>query len=208
MFNESCLGSSPTGLPLVGAAYARMSTELQNERSPEDQVRVCRDRAAADGAVIPDDNVFIDRAVSGTKPDRDALAELKNAAKAKRFTVLYFEDLSQLSRESTHLMAMLKQLVYDGVRVVSVNEGIDSSNESWHVLATILGLQHEQYVQDLGHRGRRGQAGTVLDGLSAGDHCFGYISEPVPGAENGKRGRNRRPRMRVKKSAEMVCWVI
>jgi len=195
-------------LQVVGAAYARMSTEMQNEKSPEDQVRVRRARAGAEGVVIPDSNVFIDRAVSGTKPDRNALAELRAAAKAKRFSVLFFEDLSRLSRESTHLMALLKQLVFDGVRIISVNEGIDSSNESWHILATILGLQHEQYVRDLGHRVRRGQAGTVLEGLSAGDLCLGYTSEPVPGTENGKRGRKRRPRMQVKKVPEMVRWVL
>jgi hypothetical protein len=34
-----------------GAAYARMSTDMQNEKSSEDQVRVCRERARTDGVV-------------------------------------------------------------------------------------------------------------------------------------------------------------
>ncbi len=193
---------------VIGAAYARMSTEMQNEKSPDDQVRVCRERARGDRAAIPDENVFIDRAVSGTKPDRDALAALKAAAKAKRFSVLYFEDLSRLGRESTHLMFLLKELVYDGIRVISVNEGIDSANDSWHILATILGLQHEQYVRDLGHRVRRGQAGAVLDNLSAGDICFGYASEPIPGSEKTRRGRDGRPQKRVIIDADKARWVI
>jgi DNA invertase Pin-like site-specific DNA recombinase len=108
-----------------------MSTEMQNEKSPEGQVRVCRERARSDKGVIPTDNVFfIDRGVSGTKPDRDALANLKTAARAKRLSTLYVEDLSRLGRESTHLMSLLKELVYDGIRIVSVNEGIDSENDS------------------------------------------------------------------------------
>ena len=193
---------------VIGAAYARVSTNMQNEKSPDDQVRVCRDRARSDSVIIPDDNVFIDRAVSGTKPDRDALADLKATAKAKRFSILYFEDLSRLGRESTHLMALLKELVFEGIRIISVNEGIDSANESWHILATILGLQHEQYIRDLGHRVRRGQAGAVLDDLSAGDICFGYASEPVPGTEGNRRVRNRRPRMRIIKHAELAHWVV
>jgi hypothetical protein len=59
-----------------------MSTEMQNERSPENQVRRCRERAARDGFFIPDENVFLEHAISGTKVDRDVLRELKAAAKA------------------------------------------------------------------------------------------------------------------------------
>ncbi|HEV8068009.1 MAG TPA: hypothetical protein VGP76_09735 [Planctomycetaceae bacterium] len=39
----------------------------------------------------------------------------------------------------------LKKLVHKcKVRVVSLTEGIDSNNDNWFTLATILGLQHEQ----------------------------------------------------------------
>lgn len=193
---------------IVGAAYTRMSSDLQNEKSPEDQLRICRARADAEGAVIPDDNFFVDRVISGTIPDRDAIKELKAAADAKRFSVLYFEDLGRVGRESTRLMALLKELVHDGIRIVSVNEGVDSTNDTWYILATILGLQHEQYIHDLANRVHRGQAGTVLDNLSAGDTCLGYGSEPVPGTEKTRRGRERRPRKRVVIISELALWVV
>ncbi len=193
---------------VIGAAHARMSSDMQNERSPEDQVRRCRERAGCDGVTIPDENVFIERAVSGTKADRAVLEELKAAAKTKRFSVLYVEDLSRLSRESTHLMALLKELVFDGIRVISVNEGIDSDNESWHILATILGLHHEQYIRDLGKRVHRGQASAVLGGRSAGDYRFGYTSQPAPGHQRRARDRNRRPHMLVTVDAEQARWVM
>jgi len=184
-----------------------MSTAMQSDRSPDDQVRVCRERAAADGVSIPDDNVFVDRAVSGTKPDRTALAELKAAALARRFTVLYVEDLSRLSRESSHMMMLLKELVYEDVRIISVNEGIDSASDSWHILATILGLKHEQDIRDLGHRVRRGQKGAVLNDYSAGDRCFGYASEPVADA-SPRRDRNRRIPRRVVVDPAQSAWVV
>ena len=192
----------------VGALYARMSSHLQNEKSPEDQARVCRRRAETDGVTIPDENVFIDRAVSGTRPDREALEALKEAARARRFGVLYFEDLSRLGRESTQLMTLLKELVHGGVRVISINEGVDSASESWQILATILGFQHEQYVRDLGHRVRRGQSGTVLENLSSGDYCFGYRSEPIPGSEKSRKGRDSRPRRRVLIDPDTSLWVL
>ena len=192
----------------VAATYCRMSSDMQNERSPEDQLRVCRKRAESDGNVIPDDAVFIDRAVSGTKPDRHALTRLKEAARARRFSTLYVEDLSRLGRESTELMRLLKQMVHDDIRVVSLNEGIDSNIDSWQLLATITSLQHETFIRDLAQRIRRGKAGAVLEDLSVGDWCFGYRSEPIPGSEKTRRGRDCRPRKRVVIDEETARWVV
>jgi len=131
-------------IQIIGAVYARRSSTLQSDRSPHDQVRVCRKHAEREGVVIPDEFLFIEDAISGTKPDREVLEKLRAAAKAKKFSVLYVEDLSRLFRESTHLMMLMKELVHEGIRIVSVNEGVDTNNESWKLVATIHGLQHEQ----------------------------------------------------------------
>lgn len=45
------------------AIYARYSSDLQSDASIEDQVRLCRERAMADGFEIAE--VFSDFAVSG-----------------------------------------------------------------------------------------------------------------------------------------------
>ena len=46
------------------AIYARIGTDNQNERSPDDQVADCRRYAGAQGWEAPDELVFIDRAIS------------------------------------------------------------------------------------------------------------------------------------------------
>jgi hypothetical protein len=105
-------------------------------------------------------------------------------------------------------MPMLKKLVYvDKVRVISVSEGIDSARTEWDVLATIFSLQHERYVRELSANVFRGQEGAVLSGYSVGDHCFGYRTEPVPGTEQGRRGRNVKPRMRYVIDPDTAPWV-
>ena len=84
---------------------------------------------------------------------------------------------------------MLKDLVHlCGVRVISVTKSIDSAQDSWEMLATILSLHYEQYIKYLSHSVFRGQEGNVLAGLSVGDWCFGYTSVPIPGSEGGRRG--------------------
>jgi hypothetical protein len=45
-------------------------------------------------------------------------------------------------------MTLLKELVFDGIRIISLNEGIDTSNESWDLVATLLGLHHERFIRD------------------------------------------------------------
>ena len=141
--------------PDVAASYSRFSSDQQDAKSIGDQQRPCRERAERDGNHIPDDLQFADEAVSGTKLKRDGFDRMLKAAEEGRFRTLYFFDLSRLG-ESVITITTLKKLVYVyRVRVVSVSEGIDSANDGWFTLATILGLQHEQYLKTLRERAAR-----------------------------------------------------
>jgi site-specific DNA recombinase len=154
----------------VAASYARYSTHQQDAKSIGDQQRPCRERAERDGNEIPDELQFADEAVSGTQLKRDGFDRMLKAAEEGRFKTLYFFDLSRLARESVITITTLKKLVYVyKVRVVSVSEGIDSANEGWFTLATILGLQHEQYLKTLSANVLRGLIGNLLEELSLGD---------------------------------------
>lgn len=181
---------------------------MQDESSIDQQQRKCRDRATADGLSIRSEFEFADRAVSGTKRDRDGLAAMLAAARERRFGVLYFESLSRLARESVLTMPMLKELVYvHRIRVVSVSESIDSAQANWELLASFMSWVHEQYLKGLRAAVLRGQEEGVLNDFSVGDWCFGYASEPVPGSEAGRRGRRPKPRMRVVVQPEQADWV-
>ena len=116
-----------------------------------------------------------------------------------RFSTLYIESLSRLARESILTMPILKRLVYRyGIRIVVLDEGIDTANEGWDLIASILAQHHERYVKDLGKQVFRGQEGAILDDYGVGDYCLGFTSEPIPGSEQGRRGRNAKPRTAVR----------
>jgi site-specific DNA recombinase len=192
----------------VAASYARFSSDQQDAKSIGDQQRPCRERAERDGNHIPDDLQFADEAVSGTKLSRDGFDRMLKAAEEGRFKTLYFFDLSRLARESVITITTLKKLVYvHKVRVVSVTEGIDSANDGWFTLATILGLQHEQYLKTLRANVLRGLIGNLIDELSLGDHCFGYSSVPIEGAPLRGKGRNARPPKKYVIDEEEEKWV-
>src|SRR5262249_37102921 len=170
------------GVAEICASYARFSSDLQDQASIPDQQRKCRERAHKDGLQIAPELEFSDEAVSGTRADREGLKAMMATARQGLFQRLYFESLSRLTRESVISMPMLKELVHlCGVRIISLTEGIDSSVDSWEILATIFSLQHEQYIKYLSHAVFRGQEGNVLAGYSVGDWCFGYKSVPIAG---------------------------
>jgi hypothetical protein len=76
------------------------------------------------------------------------------------------------------------------------------------LLAVILGIQHEQFLKKLAKDVFGGQEGVVLDHYCVGDYCFGFGSEPVPGTEGMRRGRNRHPKTKYVKKWGEIEWVI
>ncbi len=196
------------GLALVAASYARFSSELQDDSSIDQQQRKCREKATQNGHTIREDLEFFDHAVSGTKRDREGLNAMLAAAREGRFGVVYFQCLSRLARAFVITLQMLKELVYVcRVRIISVSEGIDSANGNWELLAIFRSWMHEEYLKVLREAVLRGQEEAVLNDYSVGDWCLGYGSEPIPGSEVGRRGRNRKPRMRYVVNEEHAKWV-
>ncbi|MGX5850063.1 recombinase family protein [Mesorhizobium sp. PL10] len=93
------------------AIYARFSTELQNERSTEDQIALCRAYAVRNGLDVV--AVYEDRARSGASMfGRDGLLALMEAAGQNRFDTLVVEALDRLSRDMADLAGLHKRLSF------------------------------------------------------------------------------------------------
>jgi site-specific DNA recombinase len=114
--------------------YARFSTELQNERSTEDQIALCR--AYADRQKIDVVATFEDRARSGASVfGRDGLMQLMDAARQRLFDVVIVEALDRLSRDMEDLAGLHKRLSFQGIEIQAVHDGIADA-----VLIGIRGL--------------------------------------------------------------------
>jgi DNA invertase Pin-like site-specific DNA recombinase len=70
--------------PTKAAIYARYSSDLQNERSIDDQLRLCTERAIREGWTIY--RCYSDHAISGTSMERSGLRDMLADARAARFT--------------------------------------------------------------------------------------------------------------------------
>jgi site-specific DNA recombinase len=154
------------------AIYARFSTELQNEKSTEDQIALCRAYAARHQLSIV--ATFEDKARSGASVfGRDGLMQLMDAARQHLVAVVIVEALDRLSRDMEDLAGIHKRLSFQGIEIQAVHDGTADS-----ILIGIRGLVGQMQREDGAKKVRRGMAGVVRDGRNAGGRAYGYRAVP------------------------------
>jgi len=189
------------------AVYARYSSDLQDSSSIDGQVRKARDWTEKNGFYLPENNCFVDEAVSGTKGDRPGLDQMLAAAEQGKFAVLIVESLSRLARSHVYASTVMIQLVYVlKIRIIGIDDGCDTNTTNWELLAGIKNILNEQYIRDLGKMVYRGQVENLMHGYSVGDLCFGYDSIPV-GPSETPVGRNRKAKMKYVVDEKQAVWV-
>ena len=187
------------------ASYSRYSTNLQDERSLDQQQNRCRGKAAQLGMAICPELEFSDAASSGTKHDRIGVNALIHAAESGLIDVIIVDSLSRLSREVCFTMNTLKNIItVHGVRFISVTEGIDSALGNWEVISMILGYGHEEFIKNLRLNVIRGQSDAHLNGYSTGTFPFGYKTVELAGTEFG---RLRKLRREIMPNEDHTQWV-
>ncbi|MBS7698675.1 MULTISPECIES: recombinase family protein [unclassified Chelatococcus] len=153
--------------------YSRFSTELQTERSIEDQQALCREYASKNGLTVVAE--YADRARSGGSViGRDGLFAMMEAARAGQFDVLVVEALDRISRDMEDLSAIHKRLTFAGVDILAVHDGRADT-----VTVGLRGLVGQLYREDNARKVRRGMSGVIRDGRNAGGRSYGY--RPVSG---------------------------
>ncbi len=153
--------------------YARYSTDLQNDKSVEDQLRLCEAHAERLGVRIV--RSFHDRAKSGASMfGRTGLTEMMQAAERNEFDILISEHTDRISRDIADLAHIHKLLKFRRIEINCVNGGaIDT------VQVGMYGVIGQMQREEGAKKTKRGMVGVVRSGRSAGGKSYGY--EPVPG---------------------------
>jgi site-specific DNA recombinase len=173
------------------AVYARYSSDKQSASSIHDQIRKCREYAHTHGWEILDSQIFSDEAISGATSERAGLKRLLAAATSKAFDIVLIDDTSRLSRKLADSINLSDRLLFAGVRIVFVSQGIDSENEQADVLMATHGILDSLYIRELAKKTFRGVEGKVLKHQHHGGRCFGYKSVPIQ--DSTKRDQYGRP---------------
>ncbi|MDD1499760.1 recombinase family protein [Agrobacterium sp. CNPSo 3708] len=155
------------------AIYARFSTDLQNDRSVDDQIELCREFASRNGYTVT--QKYFDKARSGASIfGRDGLLGLMDDARAGKFEIVIVEALDRLSRDQEDLAGLHKRLTFAGIQIIAVHDGAADA-----IQVGIRGLVSTLFLADLKNKIRRGMSGVVREGRHAGGKAYGY--RPVLG---------------------------
>ena len=149
------------------AIYSRYSTDLQSSASIEDQIRLCNERAEAEGWTVL--QCYTDAAISGASLIRPGIQQLMQDAMAGRFEIILAEALDRLSRNLADIAGLYQRLTFAGVRIVTLSEGEISD---LHI--GLKGTMNSLQLKDLAEKVRRGLRGRVEAGKSGGGNSFGY----------------------------------
>ncbi|MFM2350068.1 MAG: hypothetical protein RIR04_1034 [Pseudomonadota bacterium] len=150
------------------AIYARYSSDLQSAASIDDQVRLCRERAAQLGYEVVE--VFSDYAISAsTLRNRPGMMALMDAARQGQIDVVLAEALDRISRDQEDVAGIFKRLTHADVGLFTLSEGL--INEL-HV--GLKGTMNALFLKDLAQKTKRGQRGRVEAGKIPGGNSYGY----------------------------------
>lgn len=154
------------------AIYARFSSDLQSDRSIADQTALCRTVAARNGWDVV--ACYEDRALSGTSTGKRAgFQAMMQAATGGAFDIVIAEDVDRISRDQADWHSARKRLEFCGVKIHTPGGAVGSLDGS------VRAMMAEHFIENLAAHTRRGLAGVVRDGRSAGGRAYGY--RPVLG---------------------------
>jgi site-specific DNA recombinase len=174
--NTKAKGHSPE-TPLRVALYGRRSSDLQNERSTEQQRADCLDLVQKKGWEVVAD--FVDEAMSGHDNTRPGVRAMLEAAKAKQFDVLVVWNLSRLARDAGDQAQWIKRLEFNAIRIVAVRGGYDSINDpkANKITRTITGLADEMASDDMSALIHRGHGDQAKQGYWCGGRPYAFKLE-------------------------------
>lgn len=160
----------------VVAIYARYSTERQDSRSIDDQMRRCRACAEQRGLQVGAE--YSDAAKSEANVEREGMQKLLAAARSRSgapFHAVLVDDLSRLSRDlGDTWQIVFRDLASAGVRVIDVTTGLASDGAGARLTFGALALVNDTFFQLVRAETHRGLEGRALDGFSTGGRCYGY----------------------------------
>ncbi len=150
--------------------YARFSTDRQDEASIEDQVRVCREFAAAHDMTIA--AVFTDSAISGeAMGNRPGVIEA--IASVRAGDALLLMDTYRLAR-SQDLAPLITRLRFRKVRVLGIADHFDSASPTADMQAGLSGLMSSQLLQNIRVRVHSALKMRAQNQRATGAKPYGY----------------------------------
>lgn len=144
--------------------YSRLSRDEDREmNSLGNQQKILKEYADSfDYEIVGssfDDNV------SGMHFNREGIEQITNAVESRLIDAVIVKDLSRLGRHRTQTAMFIDYLRENDVKVLSVTENIDTSNEEDELLIGFKGIFNDMYARDISKKIRAGYLQKQKDGI-------------------------------------------
>ena len=162
----------------TGAIYIRVSTDKQEELSPDAQLRLLMDYAKKNSIDVPEEYIYQDNGISGRKANkRPAFQNMIALAKSKEHPIdtIIVWKFSRFARNQEESIVYKSLLSKNSVDVVSVSEPlIDGPFGS--LIERIIEWMDEYYSIRLSGEVMRGMTQNAMRGHYQSDAPIGYTS--------------------------------
>lgn len=157
-------------------AYCRYSSHNQDDGWSIESQRIAIEKyARANGIRIK--QFFIDEAMSGRTTNRAGYQKMMNAFHAHpEVKTLLIHKLDRMHRKTVNQLNDMDTLGKMGIRLIAIADGVDTNDNSYHLIATIKAALAEQYSLNLASEVRKGlltAAGNCMH--TGGRPPYGYL---------------------------------
>ena len=144
--------------------YYRLSRDEDKElNSLTNQKKILVDYCDSHGYEIVGES--FDDNVSGMHFDRDGIEKIYEEVDKKSIDAVVVKDLSRLGRHKTQTAIFIDFLRQNDIRVLSVTENIDTSNEDDELIVGFKGIFNDMYCRDISKKIRAGYKQKQKSGI-------------------------------------------
>jgi site-specific DNA recombinase len=165
--------------PLLGAAYIRYSSEMQNDSfSLDAQLRQIKEQAERDGVEIV--KVYSDPAISAyRKKYRPGINAMREAARRKEFDILYVHKVDRLARRLEWSLEVVHELQSLDIDFKAVQQPFDLRTPEGKLLFHLISSLGEFYSDNVSKETNKGKLERSTQGYHNGTVPWGYISQLI-----------------------------
>lgn len=166
------------GITPKAVAYARYSSDNQNDASIDAQLRAIHDYANQNSISIIGE--YIDKAKSATTAEREQFQKMINDAKNKKFNFVIVHKLDRFARNSKDSTLYQIELGKRNVALLSVIENYDPDTPEGAFLKNIMKGMAEFFSLNLSREIKKGQHENALKAKhNGGTPPLGYDVDPA-----------------------------
>lgn len=155
---------------MKAVAYARYSTDKQDENSIEYQINAIKDYCSKNSIQLS--NVYFDEAASGTNTNRSDFNNMLFAAKRREFDTVIIYDITRGSRDVADWFEFRKTMASLGIQVISIKDRLGDLHNPNDFLSELLtvGIGHHHVLvsreKSIAGTASRAQHGVFLGGTA------------------------------------------